>query len=311
MKKLWERIIEFSKANMFNTLRRGVISTIILVAVIYSLIYGLVEVTSLPGFCNIACHEMKPMYKTWKASVHSEVRCDACHVHPGFQAKVMHKLVTMKELYRHITNTYEQPIRAKEQAPVKEACMRCHSTRRTFTATGDLRIPHEKHRGKKGAPDECITCHARVVHGQAAVFDKDGNLIEKAKTSPPMELCLEKCHDGKKAPDRCDACHTKKQIPDTHQQADWLETHGQQSKTTDCVKCHAWRPDFCNDCHTAKPDTHLGNWRTNHRKRFLADEKPGCEACHTNEFCIRCHGIAPYDLGNVGRVVTPKQRQKQ
>lgn len=311
MKSLLSKILNWSKEKLFNTRRRAVASTIVLAAIVYVLVYGVVEVTSLPGFCLRGCHEMEPHYNTWKASVHAEVRCDACHVHPGFKNKLLHKFVTMKELWAHITDSYERPIIAKEHVPVNEACERCHSTKREFTPTGDLVIPHEKHKGTKGAPKKCITCHSRVVHGEPAVLDENGNIIRRAKTSPPMELCLDMCHDGKKAPNECEKCHTKKQTPDTHKAANWLQMHGQASKTTDCKKCHAWRPDYCNDCHSQKPDTHLGLWRTDHRKRFVGEAKPGCEACHSNEFCIRCHGKAPYDLGTTGRVVTPKERQAQ
>jgi hypothetical protein len=223
---------------------------------------------------------MKPRYENWKTSDHAEVGCADCHTEPGLPAQALHKVVALKELYLHFT-VQNQPnppeIEANEEAKetVNHACLRCHSLDRNYTLPNNLIMPHKKHI-EKGLV--CSTCHLRLVHGEA---DNRG---------PKMELCL-KCHNGKKAPDKCTTCH-KMTAPANHKQANWLDVHGKLSKTLDCGKCHNWRSYWCAQCHSKKPKSHQVKWRTNHKNRAKTD-RGGCNACHQPSFCMKCHGVAP------------------
>jgi len=240
--------------------------------------YGAIEFTSRPGFCY-SCHEMRPAWDNWKESVHAEVTCYDCHMPPGFINVLLHKPESIKELYLHFT-VYNKPgappIKAHKREPVNEACSRCHSLNRTMAFGGGLHVPHQLHIDQGLS---CPRCHARVVHGE----EKD--------RKPRMEICLE-CHDGKKAPDKCGVCHTKMATPENHKQTNWLQVHGQTSKSMDCQKCHNWKPDWCMDCHTKKPKSHEVKWRSKHGA-VAKDSRAGCNACHKLDFCMRCHGIQP------------------
>lgn len=242
--------------------------------------YGALQFTSKPGFCN-RCHEMNPAFNSWQQSVHAEVTCYDCHMPPGIVSLVTHKAAAMKELYLHFT-VFNKPnppkIHATQKAPVNEACGRCHSFNREMAFGGGLNVPHKLHI-KKGLM--CTDCHGRVVHGEG----------DAKSRKPKMETCM-KCHNGKTAPDNCGVCHTKMATPESHKQANWFKVHGQMSKSINCNKCHSWRPDWCMNCHTKKPESHQVRWRSKHGPVAKADRK-GCNACHKLEFCMKCHGIQP------------------
>ena len=290
---------------MFPNWKHVVIKVPIIVLVIYLVLLGVLYITSVPPFCGNLCHEMKMYYDQWRASNHANVTCIDCHVEPGFFNQLHHKIIALKELYAHITKTYEYPIIPRELAPVDESCKRCHSGKREFSLSGDLRMPHEKHveifhkepigalRGLVHGAEHaeinfeeasCIICHFNVVHAPS-----------DADRRPQMELCVDNCHNGKRAPDNCDLCHLKKNIPASHNRPDWLKIHGSLSNDPkqNCKACHQWRPtNFCGDCHKQRPKSHTATWRTFHGDRAKADRK-GCNACHQDNFCMKCHGILP------------------
>jgi len=261
-----------------NNQRKANIAIIALVVMtVFS--YGAIKFTSMPSFCA-SCHEMKPAFNNWKTSVHASVTCYDCHMPPGVINFITHKAGAMKELYLHFT-VFNKPnapkIHATDLEPINEACLsNCHSLKRQFSFSGHLNVPHELHI-KQGLT--CSSCHSRVVHG-----DPD-------QRKPKMETCFT-CHDGKKAPDKCGVCHTKMATPDNHKQANWLQVHGQMSKSINCGKCHSWRPDWCMECHKKKPESHMTRWRANHGAVANAN-RAGCNACHKLDFCMRCHGVQP------------------
>ncbi|HEY3375391.1 MAG TPA: NapC/NirT family cytochrome c [Candidatus Aquicultor sp.] len=259
-----------------NPRRLKLLGVAVVVVVLGS--YGMLMATNSPLFCQ-SCHEMKPAYGNWKTSVHAEVGCVDCHIKPGFGNLLLHKMMSYKEIVAHLT-VYNKPnapkIHARDFEPVNDACGQCHSMNRTYSFSGDLKVPHKLHLDKGLT---CPTCHSRVVHGNPD------------QRKPKMETCLT-CHDGKKAPDKCGACHTKKAVPASHKQGNWFKVHGQMTKTINCGQCHNWRPDWCMQCHKQKPKSHLVLWRSNHGANAKAD-RTGCNACHQETFCLRCHGVAP------------------
>ncbi|MDP2210903.1 MAG: NapC/NirT family cytochrome c [Candidatus Aquicultor sp.] len=269
--------------DFYNNNQRKANIIIIAVVALGVFSYGALQYTGSPGFCN-SCHEMNPAFDSWKTSVHSEVTCYSCHMPPGVINYATHKVAAVKEIYLHFT-VFNKPnppkIHATQKKPVNDACGGCHSFNREMAFGGGLNVPHKLHI-EQGL--SCTTCHARVVHGTG---DKD----DKKARKPKMETCM-KCHDGKKAPDKCGVCHTKMGTPDSHKQANWFQVHGQMTKTINCNECHNWRPDWCMDCHTKKPGSHAVRWRSNHGAAAKAD-RASCNACHTLNFCMRCHGVQP------------------
>lgn len=292
--------IQYWAKRMFPNWKHVVIKVPIILVLLYGLLVGMLYVTSVPPFCGLMCHEMSEYYKQWQASTHANVTCVDCHVDPGLVPQLIHKVIALKELYHHIMKSYEYPIVPRELAPSDDACKRCHSGKREFSLSGDLKMPHEKHvkivaeeplrievakghlRNVHFEGSQCIYCHFNVVHAPS-----------DADRRPQMEFCLENCHNGKRAPGNCDLCHTKKQIPASHNSPDWLRVHGKQEDKKACEGCHKWRPtDFCGDCHKQRPKSHNATWRTFHGDRARAD-RAGCKQCHQDTFCLKCHGILP------------------
>jgi hypothetical protein len=297
----FKRLIENSKIilkKFFPNWKHIVIKVPLILIALYYMLVGVLYITSVPSFC-LLCHEMKPYGNQWKNSNHANVPCIKCHVEPSIVKQALHKVVALKELYAHLTNSYEFPIIPKELIPVDKACMSCHPLTREFSLSGDLKMPHEKHynvladeplkikvSGWEEAEvhfekNRCVYCHFNVVHA-----DKEED------RRPQMEFCMDNCHNGKKAPENCDLCHTKKNVPKSHLAENWFKVHGAKQTEEDCKSCHGWRPDFCADCHKKKPESHTARWRTFHGDKARGDTK-GCFACHSDKFCMKCHGILP------------------
>lgn len=222
--------------------------TLVFIAVFFAIGLIGVETTSSSKFCS-SCHEMKPEYYTWKASSHSEVDCVQCHIGPG--AENYTKANGLVQVFKKQTQTYTAPIRMPDEIP-DEACERCHNINtRTFTVSGDIIIPHDKHKAKDV---ECIQCHSGTAHGkiadrkmtyQADYAKWDDSVGSQAMSEmkfikPAMDTCIE-CHKARKVTTECTACHTTGMYPESHKQAGFkLQTHGSQARTElkECNVCH-------------------------------------------------------------------------
>lgn len=169
-------------------------------------------------------------------------------------------------------------------APSRQVCLKCYTTTRMVSASGDLLIPHRAHVVILNL--NCTTCHGKLVHWPNP----------KGLNRPPMVGCLTRCHDGRKAPNSCSKCHTEKAAPDSHKAPDWLPTHGQKTGLIKCGTCHGWAPDLCKACHSNKPaSTHVGNWKKLHQVRARERGK-GCLVCHGGKkFCLNCHDQGLFD----------------
>jgi len=211
----------------------------------------------------------------WATSTHSKISCASCHVEPGVTGAVGFAARSIPAFYSQLlfgpnsTNLLGPPSR--------EACRSCHTSYRKVAPSGDLLIPHRAHVEVLGM--QCVVCHESLVHSPN----------RRGFNRPEMEGCLERCHDGDKATDKCVKCHTRKHTPRSHQDAAWPTTHGQLAKVQDCDSCHDWTPDYCADCHQKRPTSHEGNWKTAHAGPARERGK-GCLVCHGGErFCKECH----------------------
>lgn len=230
--------------------------------------------TLQPGY-----HERYPdsreSIKYWSESTHARMSCAGCHMEPGLKATLEYGLRAIPVFYSQL---FSGPSKNDLLGPPSsKACNKCHTTDRRVSADGDLLIPHRAHVETLGI--ECARCHSDLVHSKNP----------RGLNRPKMTGCTESCHDGKRATDKCAKCHTGKQIPDSHGQKDWLRIHQAESKKTDCESCHAWSPDFCNDCHVKRPASHRGNWKTLHAARARTQGESSCRFCHEAKFCTECH----------------------
>ena len=69
------------------------------------LLLASIEITSHSKFCS-SCHYMKPFYKSWEESSHSEVECSACHFAPGFRSKIRAKIEGLMMVGKYWTKLY-------------------------------------------------------------------------------------------------------------------------------------------------------------------------------------------------------------
>lgn len=214
--------------------------------------------------------------ENWRVSTHARIPCSGCHVDPGVAG-----LATFA--VRAIPAFYSQLIQGPHpdnllETPDREACQKCHTSYRQVSANGDLLIPHRAH--VEVLEVNCPTCHRDLVH----------TANEAGYNSPRMSMCLEKCHDGKQASNECLDCHTRKHVPANHKSEDWLQVHSAKTDSEDCGSCHGWTPDFCDECHTKRPASHVGNWKKGHKDRVADRGEKGCAVCHDGrKFCKECH----------------------
>jgi nitrate/TMAO reductase-like tetraheme cytochrome c subunit len=268
------------------------------------------KLTSTPLFCN-ACHEMTPEYVTWRASTHNKLACTECHIEPGVEKLVTHKIESLSQVYKHLRKEYLLPIQTP-QAVKNEVCNKCHNlTTRVVTPTGDIKIPHDRHLAKAIA---CVECHSGVAHGKIAIrqqtidgdFDQWTIAMGEAQMAPRfrtigMKQCLE-CHRERKVATTCETCHNKIILPLNHKTSDWIAKgeHGLEAKKSleKCNRCHFFTKEnenisgldnlslyartntFCFDCHRKKPYSHDESWRANHGSKALGDSRASCLVCH-------------------------------
>lgn len=342
MRKLLKRI------NLGLSTKEGKLKAVIILSGIALLlvffIVGALELTSTPRFCQ-SCHEMRPEYVTWKSSAHSQISCIDCHIDPGTKNFLVHKIKSFDQLYKHFTGKVYAPITI-DKTISDEVCERCHTPNRVATPSGDIKIPHKVHKESK-VP--CVICHQAVAHAKIGEegFTADGNWekwsepIGKAYMRADfLRFSMMECIDCHKAEDSgpksddCKACHNKLIKPESHSEAKFISTHGEEAQRNikQCDKCHritmtddqiksddpivtyTRQNHFCTDCHSnAKklPPSHLSNWKLTHIVS-ATDNRNGCLVCHdegrpskrskaTKTFCYQCHLTNIHPIIKLGR----------
>jgi nitrate/TMAO reductase-like tetraheme cytochrome c subunit len=101
------------------------------------------EETNSVDFCGLTCHTMPPEYITHKASAHSNVSCEDCHM----GRDVMGVMIPRKIMYSWqtgsamVTGTYEYPIVSRTMRPARDACENCHKPEK-FTNDKLVELKH-------------------------------------------------------------------------------------------------------------------------------------------------------------------------
>ena len=251
-------------------LRLG-IAGLVLTAIVIVPGYLAAQPTFLGRYAN-----MEAEYETWETSVHAKVACQRCHNSPELLSRARYNARMLGEFY------VSQVLRNREPdllgTPPNDACLSCHADLRTVSPSGDLNIPHSAHVDILEL--DCIACHIFLVHEESP----------EGKHTPRMVDCLT-CHDGKQAKNACTTCHTEKAAPENHGSPDWAIVHASKQSEVDCASCHDWTENWCAECHSRRPNSHIEKWRSQHR--FQVEKRRNCEACHVADFCIVCHGEVP------------------
>lgn len=214
-------------------------------------------------------------YRTWARSSHADSGCAVCHSRPGLLNQAGFRARMLGEFYLTLVPGLREPALS---VPTNDACLVCHTNLRTVSPSGDLRIPHRAH--VSVLKIRCVECHAYLVH----------SVSPEGSHNPPMTGCL-KCHNGDRAKNSCSACHTEKAAPASHRAKNWLVVHRLKTVNGGCIRCHKWAKNWCAECHSHRPRSHVLNWRAAHGRQVAKHR--GCEACHQGAFCIRCHGEVP------------------
>lgn len=272
---------------------------------------GTLKMTTYPYFCTV-CHEMNPEYQTWSVSSHSSISCGACHVESGIKGLVNYEKNLLNNLKKHFNGKYYPPITLKAPIP-QERCLKCHTTYRKVTPRGDIIIPHDKHRARNIA---CNECHRGVAHGNIAnrgltedkFFEAWNPVMAKNEmgaknTGLPMQGCLE-CHQSLGVKTTCEDCHGVIKKPVSHVQPDFAAGHGKKARDSlkECNTCHSFSKtyvsndasesldpvgnyarenNFCTSCHLKKPAGHTPNWRSIHGQTIKKIEnRASCIVCH-------------------------------
>jgi hypothetical protein len=276
-KPTWrERIGQALRPGKMDPARRRLLIRVLVVVALLALIIGVPAYIALqPQFVQ-RYPNLAPKYKSWSTSVHAEVACRSCHVAPGPLAQTAFAARMVGEFYLSLVLPGRQP--NLFGPPLNSACQSCHIDLRTVSPSGDLNIPHQAHVVVLKLP--CVRCHTYLVH------DKN----PEGTHTPRMVNCL-KCHDGKTAKNGCSTCHTNKAIPESHRAANWTVIHPTMVDKINCKQCHGWTTNWCSACHQQRPASHGPDWRKVHGT--VVAKHRNCEACHTADWCIRCHGMVP------------------
>jgi nitrate/TMAO reductase-like tetraheme cytochrome c subunit len=275
--------------------------TVLFLALFFTIgIFGL-KATSNASFCA-SCHEMKPEVYTWKASTHSEVDCVSCHIEPGAKQIAKDKAGLIVKALKKDESENVAPIRMPKEIP-DSACEKCHNVfTREFTVSGDIIIPHDKH---KEEDVTCIQCHNGVAHGEIAdremtfktdykKWDSELGITAMADlnfTRPDMDTCID-CHKSRQITIECSACHTTGMVPESHtKEAFKTKTHGKEAEED---------LDSCNQCHKDMSTKTLKGYEkaSTVTKLLNLDKEQEQNKNHLNyakenTFCQDCHNKRP------------------
>jgi nitrate/TMAO reductase-like tetraheme cytochrome c subunit len=277
--------------------------TLTLLSIIVVFTVGLfgVEKTTSSQFCS-SCHEMTPQYYTWKASSHSEVECTDCHTRPNPTGYAATKTSGLIKKINKDKETYIARNDMSKEIP-DTICEKCHNlTQRQVTPSGDLIIPHEKHKEEKV---QCILCHGGTAHGNITER-KMANPADSSKWNmsigheamsdqkfikPEMAVCIE-CHQKKNGPLECKACHKTGMYPENHQNIEFKEgQHGKQARL-ELTKC--------NECHSLMSREKVMGYESKNptlspfiNEETISVKKNHYDYARENTFCRDCHSERP------------------
>ncbi|RJQ51956.1 MAG: hypothetical protein C4521_11230 [Actinobacteria bacterium] len=271
---------------------RGALIALITLLVLLLAIVASEIAAYTPSFCA-RCHRLD--YAYWKTSTHARSTCSDCHAARGGLSWVSGPIDRTSMVLAALFGAYDPPITSFVE---NQNCLSCHGGIKDAIVTRfGIRM---RHADVIVAGLRCTDCHNTVAHGKATAHPR----------SAFMDTCTP-CHDGKKAPSKCETCHTSAidRSPTarlapwaiTHG-VNWTKTHGMGNLGT-CVTCHP--SDACDRCHGMSLP-HESNWPRLHGKAALdngkkvraTDKARSCVGCHSRAYCDGCHQIKmPHPAG--------------
>lgn len=142
------------------------------------------------SYCG-SCHATKRAVKSWRASKHSKVSCQACHEGPGLGGIIGSQIQGVSNL--SLASLYwrrHRPIALK--TPVSPGCLGCHREilKKIVILDDTVKVSHREFVDST----RCETCHPNAGHAG------------KKLKGPLKNKCVA-CHEEEKASLACPTCH--------------------------------------------------------------------------------------------------------
>ncbi len=207
-------------------LRRLVLGTVVVVAIVVVAGWLALRATASPGFYKLFPW-LSEYTASWKASSHAKVSCTECHFPPGIGGSARQQAVALSLIADRLTGVHT---RDAFRFPGNRSCAQkgCHAD--ILGEKGDVvwqgvRFSHASHleQKKRGISLACTTCHQQVVHGK-----------EKPVDVTSCMTCHFKGLKWEEDISRCQLCHEV----DTLKKARFDHTEVLEKKM-DCKGCHA------------------------------------------------------------------------
>ena len=283
--------------------KKRLIIFISLLAFIAVVLLGSIEFTSHSQFCS-TCHYMKPFFKSWEESSHSDFECSVCHYPPGggLKSKLRKKIEGLVMVGRYWTKLY---VKSKPWAEIRdESCLRegCHDKRllEGQVQFNKVTFDHKIHFDdlKRGKQLQCTSCHSQIVQGEHITVTESSCFIchfKKSEHYPQIDDCNH-CHTkealiGGRSPRynhtlvfdngfTCDKCHSNTiqgdgEVPrENCYKCHWEQDRLEKFDDTDLMHAqHIYESKIeCNQCHMEIQHKIMKDIET------IAD----CRSCHTN-----------------------------
>lgn len=148
---------------------KRLIRPVVVAAILFLILAAaFVRFSESPRFCYI-CHIMRPYYKAWEESSHSDVNCLECHYPPTVGGHLKSKFVAISQVVQYFTGSYGTRFWAEIE---DDACLQtgCHDTRLLsgeVTFKENIAFDHAFHLGtlRRGKKLRCTSCHSQMVVG--------------------------------------------------------------------------------------------------------------------------------------------------
>ena len=152
------------------------------------------------------CHEIEPIYETWRASSHRNVPCRSCHG-DALTFDASFHVNNLKRVTSHLKGDVPEQVRMRgmDVARIVERCGNCHRQELAdwqagpHSATFSRIFLNQEHNHKRLLMDDCLRCHGAFFEGGIR------DLVTPLDTKGPWRLLPRNWANLPAIP--CTACH--------------------------------------------------------------------------------------------------------
>jgi nitrate/TMAO reductase-like tetraheme cytochrome c subunit len=186
-----EGLVKRSWRRLWRPLGRLSLGAMLLIAmgfgaVSLGAVNGAIKATNTQDFC-LSCHEMRTtVYEEYKNTVHyhnnAGVRatCSDCHVPREGFAKILRKVMAVRDVYHHLAGTIDTPEKFEAhraamaqrvwdymKASDSRECRSCHDSAAMVLANQKPRAAAQ-HQDMLASGETCVDCHKGIAHKMPA-----------------------------------------------------------------------------------------------------------------------------------------------